>query len=153
MTTINLSTKIKAPIEKVFDLARNLDLHKISTGNSKEEAVGEITSGLISQGEEVTWRATHLGVRQELTTYITKMERPFYFQDEMKKGAFKKMFHDHLFEEEGEYTIMKDIFHFESPFGIIGTFFNKCYLTRYMRALLEERNRVIKEYAEGNFIL
>ena len=28
MTTINLSTKIKAPIEIIFDLSRNIDIHK-----------------------------------------------------------------------------------------------------------------------------
>jgi ligand-binding SRPBCC domain-containing protein len=149
MPTIHLTTKIKAPIEKVFDLARDLDLHKISTGKSKEEAIGGITSGLISQGEEVTWRATHLGIRQTLTTCITKMERPFYFQDVMKNGAFKKMVHDHLFEQEEEYTLMKDIFYFESPFGLLGILFNKVYLASYMKALLEERNRVIKEYGEN----
>jgi ligand-binding SRPBCC domain-containing protein len=153
MPTIHITTKIKAPIEKVFDLSRNLDLHKISTGNSKEEAIGGVTSGLINLGEEVTWRATHLGIRQKLTSGITKMERPFHFQDQMKKGRFKKMFHDHIFKQEGEYTIMKDVFFFESPLGIIGTLFNKIYLTGYMRSLLEERNRVIKEYAEGNLII
>ncbi len=152
MPTIYLTTKIKAPIEKMFDLARNLDLHKISTGNSNEEAIGGVTSGLINQGEEVTWRATHIGIRQTLTTYITKMERPYYFQDVMKKGTFKKMRHDHFFEQKDEYTLMKDVFYFESPFGVLGILFNKLYLIRYMKALLEERNRVLKEYGENNLL-
>jgi ligand-binding SRPBCC domain-containing protein len=148
MPTIHLTTTIKAPIERVFDLARNLDLHKISTGNSKEEAIGGKTSGLINEGEEVTWLATHLGVRQTLTTMITKMERPSYFQDVMKKGAFKKMMHDHIFEQQGDFTIMKDVFYFESPAGILGQLFNAVFLQRYLQNLLEERNVVIKEYAE-----
>ncbi len=149
MATILLTTKIKAPIERVFDLARSLDLHKISTAKSNEEAIAGKTSGLINAGESVTWRATHLGVRQELSTHITKMEPPLFFQDEMKKGAFKSMCHDHIFETEGEYTIMKDVFRFESPGGILGTFFNAIFLTNYMKKVLEERNKAIKEYAEG----
>jgi ligand-binding SRPBCC domain-containing protein len=149
MPTLLLTTKIKAPIERVFDLARSLDLHKISTGKSNEEAIAGKTSGLINEGEAVTWLATHLGVRQTLTTLITKMERPAMFQDKMVKGAFKSMLHDHLFEQQGEYTIMKDVFHFESPGGILGKIVNMLFLTRYMQNVLEERNKVIKEFAEG----
>ena len=149
MATIHLTTSIKAPIERVFDLARSIDLHKSSTGKSNEEAIAGKTSGLINEGETVTWLATHLGVRQTLTTLITKMERPFMFQDQMVKGAFKSMSHDHLFEQQGEYTIMKDIFSFESPGGIFGQLFNKIFLTQYLQNFLEERNRMIKEFAEG----
>ncbi len=153
MATINLSTQIKSPIGKVFDLARNIDFHKISTANSKEQAIAGITSGLINEGEYVTWRATHLGISQTLTTLITKMEYPTYFQDVMQKGAFKKMIHDHTFEQKGDVTIMNDIFYFESPFGLVGKIFNKFFLTNYMKKLLIERNRVLKEYAENNKII
>lgn len=149
MPTIYLTTQIKAPIERVFDLARSLDLHKISTGKSNEEAIAGKITGLINEGEWVTWRATHFGIRQTLTTLITKMERPIMFQDRMQKGAFKSMWHDHLFEQQGEYTIMKDIFHFESPAGILGQLFNQLILTQYLQNLLEERNQVIKEFAES----
>ncbi len=149
MPTLHLTTTIKAPIARVFDLARSLDLHKLSTASSNEEAISGKTNGLINAGEEVTWRATHLGVRQNLTTLITKMDRPYMFQDQMKKGAFKSLLHDHLFEQEGEYTIMKDVFRFESPGWIFGQLFNTLFLNNYLKELLQERNRLIKEYAEG----
>ena len=148
MPVITIFTEIKAPINQVFNLARDLDLHKISTGKSNEEAIAGKITGLINEGEYVTWRATHLGVRQTLTTHITKMNFPDFFQDVMLKGAFTKMTHDHYFEENGEITIMKDVFDFESPFGFIGKIFNTIFLTKYMKQLLFERNRVIKEYAE-----
>ena len=37
MARIFLETFIKAPREQVFDLARNIDLHKLSTADTKEE--------------------------------------------------------------------------------------------------------------------
>ena len=43
---------------------------------------------------------------------------------------------------------MKDIFIFESPFGVLGKLVNSLFLKNYMFKLLIERNRVIKEYAE-----
>ncbi|MBL4755322.1 MAG: cell division protein, partial [Flavobacteriales bacterium] len=39
MPKINLTTKIKAPVERVFDLARSIDLHILSTTGTHEKAV------------------------------------------------------------------------------------------------------------------
>lgn len=86
MPVISLRTQIDAPLYLVFDLSRSIDLHKISTAHTNEEAVEGRTSGLIELGETVTWRAKHLGLIQELTTEITAFERPFYFVDEMVNG-------------------------------------------------------------------
>jgi hypothetical protein len=45
---------------------------------------------------------------------------------------------------------MIDLFEFESPYSSFGKIFNKLYLTAYIKSLLEERNKMIKEVAEGN---
>ena len=55
MPNIHLTTFIAAPLERVFDLARSIDLHKKSMAESGEQAVGGITMGLINNGETVTW--------------------------------------------------------------------------------------------------
>lgn len=44
---------------------------------------------------------------------------------------------------------MKDVFYFESPFGIVGKIFNYLVLTNYLKNLLIKRNNIIKEYAES----
>ncbi len=149
MATIILETLINTPIKRCFDLSRSIDLHKISTAKTQEEAIDGRTAGLIEEGEFVTWRAVHLGIRQNLTVIITKVESPHYFRDEMVKGAFKSMYHEHIFEEQNGQTLMKDIFVFESPLGFIGKAFNILFLTNYMKGFLVERNAVIKQIAEG----
>jgi hypothetical protein len=50
----------------------------------------------------------------------------------------------------GGSTVLHDVFDFTSPFGAVGWLVNRVLLTRYMRLLLEERNRVIKEAAESD---
>lgn len=150
MPIIELITKINAPIQRCFDLARSIDLHKLSTGGSKEDAIAGVTQGLIGMGETVTWRATHFKVRQILSSKITAFESPRYFRDEMIKGAFKYIKHDHVFEEKEGVTIMKDRFQFASPFGCLGEVANKLILTRYLKGLLQTRNEMIKEYAESS---
>ncbi|MGE0635834.1 MAG: cell division protein [Bacteroidia bacterium] len=149
MPKIHLETRINAPIDRCFDLARSIDLHKLSTGNTQEEAIAGTTTGLIGLNETVTWRAKHFGVWQKLTSKITEYERPHFFVDEMLEGAFKSIYHKHQFRQEGEVTIMTDDFQFESPLGILGSIANKLVLTKYLTELLSERNKMIKEFAEG----
>lgn len=149
MPLIELKTVINAPIGRCFDLARSIDLHKLSTEGTEEEAIAGITSGLIGKGERVTWRARHFGIRQELTSAITEFEYPYHFRDEMINGTFKAIRHDHVFEESGNITVMRDHFYFESPGWILGRVFNKIILTRYLRDLLIKRNQIIKDVAES----
>lgn len=151
MAIIRLQTTIQADIRNVFDLARDIDLHQKSTFRTGEKAVAGRTAGLIEQGETVTWKAKHLGIVQTLTTQIISMHKPYHFTDIMLKGAFKSMKHQHLFRQEDRYTVMTDIFEFESPFGIIGKIFNAIFLRNYMKQFLLERNRLIKSVAEAGF--
>lgn len=148
MSIIHLQTVIKADIQTVFDLARDIDLHQKSTFKTGEKAIAGRTSGLIEQGETVTWRAKHLGFYQTHTSEIINMEKPDQFTDIMLKGTFKSLRHQHIFRQEGENTTMTDIFEFESPLGIIGKLFNKFFLKNYMTDFLLERNKLIKATAE-----
>lgn len=150
MPTIRLTTRINAPVDRCFDLARSIDLHRLSTAGTDEEAVAGVTSGLIGKGERVTWRARHFGVVQTLTSEITLFDRPSRFRDEMVSGVFRSIKHDHLFRQVGNTTVMKDIFRFESPGWIFGRLFNHLVLIRYLRRLLLKRNRVIKKVAESD---
>ena len=73
-----------------------------------------------------------------------------FFTDEMVKGDFKMMKHDHYFKEENGGTLMTDHMHFESPYGLLGKVFNALYLTNYLQQLLITRNNTLKHYAETN---
>jgi len=148
MPLIHLTTRIKAPIQDVFDLSRSIDFHQESASKTREKAVAGRTNGLIELGETVTWEAIHFGVQQQLTTKITEMNAPHSFTDEMLKGAFKSIRHEHLFHETDGVTEMTDQFYFESPFGVLGKLFNTLVLTNYMTRFLLERNAAIKDIAE-----
>lgn len=148
MPKIELITKINAPIEICFDLARSVDLHKISTAHTSEEAISGVTRGLIGLNEYVTWRATHFGIKQTLSSKITGFDRPLYFVDEQTQGAFKSINHLHQFKEINGEVTMTDHFEFSAPYGIFGRLFNALILTSYFRKFLLQRNEIIKQYAE-----
>ena len=149
MPSILLHTEIDAPIELVFDLSRSIDLHQNSLEHTNEKAIAGRTSGLVEQGETVTWEAKHFGITQELTSKITDVQPHHFFADEMVKGAFKRFRHEHHFSvlENGK-TMMKDIFDYDSPLGILGKLADSLFLEKYMTRLLEHRNLVLKQTAE-----
>lgn len=150
MPIIKIEMKINAPIERVFDLARCIDLHTESMSKSKEKAIAGKTKGLINIDETVTWEAVHFGVKQKLTSKITIFERPHRFRDSMVKGAFKRFDHDHFFETKDSQTIMRDIFDYDSPLGFLGSIADAVFLENYMRQLLTSRNELIKAVAESD---
>jgi ligand-binding SRPBCC domain-containing protein len=150
MPTIHLTTFIAAPADVVFDLSRNVDLHKQSMKAYKEEAVGGTRFGLVEKEDTITWKARHFFKNRLLRVKITDMKKPLQFTDEQLQGDFKMMKHEHYFKACDNGTIVIDLFHFEAPYGVLGQWFNNLYLTKYLRKLLEQRNKTIKEYAESD---
>jgi ligand-binding SRPBCC domain-containing protein len=148
MATIILKILINAPIERCFDLARSIDLHVESMQSSGEKAIAGKRDGLINLHESVTWRAKHFGIPFEMTNRISAMEYPTFFVDEMVKGPFKKLHHQHQFKIIDSQTEMTDVFEFQAPFGLLGRLVEKIFFKNYMLKLIEKRNEVIKFQAE-----
>ncbi|MCF6142181.1 SRPBCC family protein [Flavobacterium sp. K77] len=150
MTTIQLTTRINAPIEIIFDLSRNIDIHQQSTSKSHETAIDGVTSGLINLNETVTWRGKHFGVYLKHKSLISAMEIPTYFVDEMLEGKFKSFKHQHTFIQKKGFVIMEDKIQYETPYGIFGKFFDHFLLKKHLTKFISERNSFIKSVAENH---
>jgi ligand-binding SRPBCC domain-containing protein len=153
VSRIELVRLVRAPQTRLFDLARSIDAHVASTPGTDERPVGGKTKGLLDLGEEVTWEARHLGVKQRLTSRITMFDRPRHFRDSMVKGAFARFDHDHWFEPvtgEPDVTRCRDVFDFDAPLGPLGWIAERVFLERYMRRFLEDRMRILEEVATGD---
>ena len=66
----------------------------------------------------------------------------------MVKGIFRGFDHDHFFESYPEHTLMKDVFEWQSPLGLLGVLADALFVKRHLRGLLEARNLIMKEVAE-----
>jgi ligand-binding SRPBCC domain-containing protein len=150
MPVLELTTEIRAPIARCFDLARSVDLHTLSTAATREHVVDGVARGLMGPGDRVTWRARHFGVWQRLTSRITVYDPPHRFRDSMVRGAFARFDHDHWFAEHAGLTTMRDVFDYTSPLGPLGRLADVLVLAAYLRRFLAERNRVIKRVAESD---
>ena len=146
-------TLIDAPIDRVFDLSRSIEVHLLANVHENEQAlaVGGLTTGLVGLGEQVTWRAKHFGLWHDLTSKATVVEPPTYLQVTMVKGIFRSMQADHLFRSlPSGATELRDIFAIAAPLPILGLIAEALFLRRYMIALNRERNAVIKQLAESD---
>ncbi|MFI6733336.1 cyclase [Nonomuraea sp. NPDC050451] len=154
MSRFEVATLILAPPPVVFDASLSVELHASSMRGSREQAVAGVTSGQLTLGDQVTWRARHLGFTWHLTSTISAYTRPSYFVDEQVSGPFRYWRHAHTFEptHDGdnsvEATLMKDIVDFAAPAGPLGTLADALVLRRYMTKLILLRNAHIKETTE-----
>jgi ligand-binding SRPBCC domain-containing protein len=151
VTSLVVVTRIEAPIERCFDLARSIEAHNESAAFSEERAVAPgRTSGLMEAGDLVTFEASHFGIRQRVTARITEMVRPHLFVDELVKSAFRSLRHIHDFREIGGATIMTDALEWRAPFGPLGLIADVLFLKSHMRAFLVRKQGNLKRMAEGS---
>ena len=148
MGTIDIATSIAASPERCFDLARDIDAHIASARGTEERAIGARTHGLLGLGDEVTWEARHFGVPLRMTVRVTRFDRPRSFEDEMVRGPFRSMRHRHEFTPLGGGTMMRDLFEFTAPFGVLGWLAERLVLDGYMRRFLRRRATALKAMAE-----
>ncbi len=152
MIHLRETTVIRAPVQRCFDLARSVEVHLLFNVHSGEQALaaGGITTGLVGLHGEVTWRAKHFGVWQNLTSRTTELRAPEFFQVTMVRGIFRLMQADHFFRALPDGTTeMRDDFRIAAPLPLLGRLAEALFLRRYMRGLMLERNRVIKRVAES----
>lgn len=147
---IEISTEIAAPVERVFDLARSIDLHLAGSRDAGERAIAGRKTGLIELGESVTWSARHLGLRWEATSKIVAFDRPRSFVDEMTKGPFALFHHEHEFVATAKGTTMLDRLDVESPLGPLGRVATRLVVGPHLRGLLVERAADIRRAAESD---
>jgi ligand-binding SRPBCC domain-containing protein len=127
-------------------------------GGSDAVASSEISQDLIvsTRHLEQHFKDKYVRLRQvyeqrirQLTDVVTDTCASL-FTDEMVEGDFKNMRHHHYFKATANGTVMEDEFSFASPHGVLGQMVDRFFLTQYMKRLLQQRNAVIKAYAESH---
>jgi ligand-binding SRPBCC domain-containing protein len=148
MAGIHLTTFIEAPIERVFDLTRNLAVYKYVFNSRKEKFSSPAGASLLSKGETVSIIAKHLGKERLSTLKVTTLERPLLLVEEQIKGDLLSYRHEHHFKPIDNGTIVIDLIQFGAPRDFVGHYLGKLYLKNYLEELMRKRNEVIRSYAE-----
>ena len=150
MDTIRVETWIDAPVERCFLLCLSIDLHVASARSSHEQAIAGVTTGLISEGETVTFRGRHLGFKLRHKSRIEILRPYSYFRDVMVSGMFTHFEHEHHFAAMDDGTRLRDEIRFAAPCGALGRLVTKLLLKRHLSAFLMQRNAGLKQVAESD---
>ena len=141
-----MTTFIAAPVERCFRLSLSIDLHLASTPG--ERAIAGVTSGLIRNGEHVTWSGRHFGLRLKHESVIDGW-RPFsYFRDTMVRGVFRSFQHEHHFAAMDDGTRLRDEIRFSAPLGPLGRLAERrvrAHLVKFLR----RRNDMLQRVAQS----
>jgi ligand-binding SRPBCC domain-containing protein len=113
-------------------------------------AIAGVTSGVMRQGETVTWKLRQYGIWVSHTSIISDYESPSYFQDRMIRGIFRSFEHNHFFHPmSAARTTMRDEVSFSLPFWLLGKVSEWLLVRRRIVDLLIRRNQLIKTHAEA----
>lgn len=149
MSSIHLTTFIKAPVERVFDLCRNTTVYKKALEGRKESLVAGTTGILVNAGDTITLSAKHLGKTRMITARVIEMNIPEKFVEEQIKGDLKSFRHEHHFKSVENGTLVIDLVEMEEPRDAIGSVLGKLFMKKYFETLLNKRNALVKLYAES----
>ena len=148
MGSIRLETRINAPIERCFDLARSVEAHLASTAKTHERVVAGKSHGMLELGDSVTWEGHHFGLTLRQGATITRLDPPHVFVDESTAGPLKSLRHTHHFVAANHDTLMVDTFEYELPMGELGRIADRLVIKRYLRRFLKDRAEFLKAEAE-----
>jgi ligand-binding SRPBCC domain-containing protein len=149
VTLLRATTVVHAPVELVFDLARDVDEHTAALAHTAERVVPPgRTSGRLEQGDLVCFRARHFGLPVSLCARVVELSRPERFVDEQVRGAFRSLRHTHTFAATGGGTLVTDVVEWTSPLGPLGTVADSLVLRRHLLGILTARNAHLKRRAE-----
>jgi ligand-binding SRPBCC domain-containing protein len=149
MTTIKMTTIIKAPASTCFAVSLDVGIELQAASQHGIRAISGVTSGVMREGETVTWGVRQYGLWIRHTSVIGGYDKPTYFQDRMVRGLFRSFEHDHFFHPTSPTeTTMCDEVRFSMPGWLLGPVSERLVVRRRLRDLLAERNRLIKIQAE-----
>jgi ligand-binding SRPBCC domain-containing protein len=149
MPTIHLTTFIAAPIERVFDLSRNVTIYKTLVQGRNETMSSGAVSNVVAHGETMTFHAKHFGKTRLITTRVVALQKPSSFVQEQVKGDLLHFKHEHHFKAVDNGTILIDMIDFDGPRDIIVKMIGKLYLKSYLEKFINKRNALIRQYAES----
>ena len=105
----------------------------------------EMYAGLI-----VTYTMSPLPIgflRAEWVTEITQVQPPMFFVDEQRSGPYRLWHHEHHFQEVEGGAEIRDLIHYQLPFGPLGDAINRVLVRTQLRSIFRYRREVL----EGKF--
>jgi ligand-binding SRPBCC domain-containing protein len=150
MVHIHITTFIQAPLQRVYDLARNLSVLKSSLQDTPAEVSSGAGGSLLATGDTLTFQSRNLGKTRTVTARVMEMDGSSHFTEEQVKGDLKSFRHAHHFKETDNGTIMIDLIECEGPRDFFGSMAGEGALRKFIERVAGKRIAQIRQYAESD---
>jgi len=86
-----------------------------------------------------------LNIPLRWVTEITHVKEPYYFVDEQRFGPYSFWHHQHIFEENDEGVLMKDIVNYGIPLGLLGRIANTVFVRKQLEGIFDYRLKAVEK--------
>jgi uncharacterized protein len=143
--TLHHITIVNSPRENVFRFFATLgNLNLITPPQFSMQLLWMSTRG-IQLGTVIDYKIKVSGIPLKWRTKITAWDPPHRFVDVQLRGPYKIWIHEHVFEEEGNRTVIHDRLQYLSPGWILEPLIDKWYIREQVASLFDYRARRLHE--------
>lgn len=140
---------IKAPIERCFLLATNIELMQRTIGLKVSKRASSRTTGLAAPGDRVVWHGWWYGLPQTHESVLTGYDSPTLVRKTVESRSFKRFEHELRFTEIDGHVLLTGSVRFSLPLGALGRYVARhTFLPRLME-LLRQRLQLLRFVAES----
>ena len=133
--------KLNAKISDVWNFAVSpKNLQRITPDKMGFEITSKNSEEKIYPGMIITYKVSPiLNIKMNWVTEITQVKENNFFIDEQRLGPYKMWHHQHIFIDNEDHVLMKDIVTYIPPFGLLGDMANKLFIKRQLNEIFNYR--------------
>lgn len=147
MHTLEREQWLAIPIQEAwafFSTPRNLA--KITPGDMQFEIREPFDDAPMFTGQRITYTVRPLfGIPLKWVTCIAAVEAPYRFIDVQIQGPYRHWWHEHIFIEQDEGTLMKDKVEYELPLGAVGDLLHGPLVQQRLKRIFDHRLRTLDQ--------
>ena len=133
--------KLNAKISDIWNFAVSpKNLQRITPDKMGFEITSENSEEKIYPGMIITYKVSPiLNIKMNWVTEITQVKENKFFIDEQRLGPYKMWHHQHIFIDNDDHVLMKDIVTYIPPFGLLGDIANQLFIKRQLNEIFNYR--------------
>jgi len=150
MGFIHITSFVSAPANIVCDLSRHMLLQKKAMEKIGARQIRGVSSGLLSDNEIVLWAIRMWRKEVFFSLKITESTAGHFIREEMMQGGLESFKHLRHFKHIQNGTLVIDEIFYTMPKKFWSVWIDRLWLNKTLYTLLEERNKILRDYAETN---
>ncbi|UCF62651.1 MAG: SRPBCC family protein [bacterium] len=136
---------IERPVSEVFDFfSRAENLEKVTPSQLQFQILTPLPI-IMKAGTIIDYKLKLHRIPLSWKTEISEWDPPHRFTDIQVKGPYRKWIHQHIFENSGSGTRMKDMLEYAIPAGFLSSFINQLLVRKDIESIFRYREKKYRE--------